>query len=234
MRLGVMPPVRILVVHAQRTLSAALGPLLERQPDLRVAGTVPSATAARAAVDTLHPDVVVIGMDLEDAEDGLELAAGLAERPGGAPGLVILSDAGDDLDAAVASVRAGAVAFVPSDAATSELVEAIRSASQGHGSIPSRLLGGVLRRLARPDPAPAPEAALFERLTDRETEILQLLVGGLDRAGIARELHLSPNTVRTHVGNILRKLEVHSTLEAVTLAYASGVRADTVEQGNGP
>ncbi len=223
-----MPKSRILLVHAQRTFSAALTSVLERDPDLRVVGAVPSRLAARAALDTLRPDVVVIGKQLEGEEDGIQLLEELTADASTAPNVVMIVEGPDRLGLAAAAVRGGAVVVVPSDSAAEDLVEAIHEAALGHGWIPPPLLGGVLRLLVRAPDDHLPHARLFERLTDREAEILQYLVAGFERARIATDLELSPNTVRTHVGNILRKLEVHSTLEAVTLAYASGMPTDKV------
>jgi len=221
-----MPVARVLLVHAQRTFLTALRQLLEREADLDVVGAVPSVTAALAALDSLAPDVVLVGMDLDVPKDGLELTTTLLDRGRDVPGIVVVGVNDHDLDGALATVRAGATVYVPSDADTDELLDGIRAAADGYGLIPPRLLGDVLRRLAASGSEDAAGQALLDRLTAREQEILHLLVAGQDRTTIARELHLSPNTVRTHVGNLLRKLEVHSTLEAVALAYTHGIRGD--------
>jgi DNA-binding NarL/FixJ family response regulator len=218
---------RILLVHGQRTFLSALRHLLESEVDLEVVGAVPSTQAARAALDTLRPHGVIVGTDLDGPRDGIELAEILARDGDEAPALVVVGVDGNDVDAAIASVRAGAVVFVPHDAGAHELLEGIRAAARGEAWMPRALLAEVLRRLAASGGAGEPPAALAG-LTDREREILELLVSGLDRVEIAERLHVSPNTVRTHVGNILRKLDVHSTLEAVALAYGHGVRGQVL------
>src|SRR5919197_1179839 len=129
------------------------------------------------------------------------------------------------LDVAVVdAVRAGASAWVIKDASFDELAGAIRGALRGESWIPPRLLTGVLSQMQ----GTQKEADEFEqrlaRLTDREHEVLRCMVAGLGRASIARQLFLSKNTIRTHMQNILAKLEVHSSLEAVALALRAGIR----------
>jgi DNA-binding NarL/FixJ family response regulator len=129
---------------------------------------------------------------------------------------------------ATEAVRAGATGFVAKDAPVDELLIAIRAALAGESWLPRQLLGGVLRLLQGGipgnSPPSRPEIGPVGRLTAREREVLALLVAGFDRSAIGARLFLSPNTVRTHVQNVLRKLEVHSSIEAVGLALRHGVR----------
>lgn len=216
-----MERIRILLVDDHRTFMAALTSLLEQEPDLDVVAGVPTCAAARAAVNTLQPDVVLVDIELGEGGSGIELIAELM-RNGASPPAVVVVTCHDDVDTTVAAVRAGARAFVPKDVSTGELTNAVRAAVRGHGAIPPRLLGDVLERLISGEQEGPPEAERFNRLTEREVEVLTLLMAGLDRRDIAEKLRLSPNTVRTHVQNILGKLEVHSTLEAVSFGYRMG------------
>jgi DNA-binding NarL/FixJ family response regulator len=126
------------------------------------------------------------------------------------------------LDQVVAVVRNGARAWLPKTVDIHHLVEVIRGVHRGHGWIPPELLGHVLRELTSAQPPAGMDA--LSGLTVRERDVLQCAVDGLTRAQAARRLCLSPNTVRTHTQNMLSKLGMHSTLEAVSLALRSGMR----------
>jgi NarL family two-component system response regulator LiaR len=112
---------------------------------------------------------------------------------------------------------------VGKSAATDELIEAFHAVLAGEARLPKRLLAPVLRALQE-----APRFNEWQErvnvLTPREQEILALLVAGRDRASIAEELVVSINTVRTHTKNILAKLDVHSSIEAVSIALRAGMR----------
>ena len=184
--------------------------------------TAGSATEAIAATERLRPDVVIVDVRIGD-DDGLQIlhrARGLRDPPG----MVVLTDEAT-VDAAVSSIRAGARAFVPRRCSTRNLLDAVAAVAGGGGWVPDDLLGGVLTELLVPAP-PTEWQALVEGLTRREREVLDLMVAGYDRPSIARQLTISLNTARTHTKNILAKLGVHSSLEAVSVALRAGVRPD--------
>lgn len=216
-----METVRVVLVDDHRAFSGALTALLSRQPDIEVAASVPSASAARAAIDTLAPDVAVIDVDLA-GESGIDLIeAVLSADPSSR---VVVLTCHDDVDTAIAAARAGALGFVAKDETAHELTTAIRRAARGEAHFPPHLLSHVLRRFSRGGADRSPDLTDVSGLTPREREVLGCMMAGLERKAIAQRLHLSPNTVRTHVRNILSKLDVHSTLEAVSLAYRAGLR----------
>ena len=105
-------------------------------------------------------------------------------------------------------------------------LSAIRGVARGESHIPNALLTPVLMALRQSTPPPNQARLRLDRLSPREDEILTLMIKGLDRHLIAEQLGLSVNTVRTHVKNILQKLEVHSSLEAVSVALLAGERPD--------
>ncbi len=164
-----------------------------------------------------HPHVALLDVGLPgQLELGIRLRAEAAELR-----LVVLTDV-DDGPLALAAVRAGATAWVQKQAASSELVAALRGVVQGEARIPPRLLGLILLDLvATGSKAPA---GPLDALSPREREVLQCMVDGLDRRQIADELLLSPNTVRTHMQNLLAKLNAHSGLEAVATGMRDGMR----------
>ncbi|WP_426573877.1 response regulator transcription factor [Aquihabitans sp. McL0605] len=182
--------------------------------------TAASAAEGIAAVERMRPDVAIVDLRL-GRDDGVQLLhrfRGLRDPPA----MVVLT-ALSTMENAIASVRAGARAFVPKGASPQDLLDAVAAVATGGGWMPHHLLGGVLTALLEPAP-PTEWQTLVDGLTPREHEVLDLMVAGYDRPSIARQLNISLNTARTHTKNILAKLGVHSSLEAVSVALRAGVR----------
>jgi DNA-binding NarL/FixJ family response regulator len=213
--------VRILVVDDQLAFAEAISVLVDAEEDLTVVASVTTPGAAEEAVRRLEPDVALIDVEVGD-DSGLELAVRLRDRQ---PHLqVLMVSCHQDPATVCAAIRAGASGYVTKECAAEDLVSAIRGLERHESWIPPRLLKSVLEELQQPASQPTLEEARIARLSRREREVLSLMVCGLDRMSIARRLFLSANTVRTHTQNVLSKLEVHSSLEAVSLAMRAGVR----------
>lgn len=178
--------------------------------------------AAITLCDRERPDLITVDLDLVD-EDGLDLLRRLRRDHPGRPAVVLTATG--TVDAAVASVRAGAAGFVPKSTSSEDLVRALNAAVEGDMWLPLPLIGPVVRLLLEPPP-PNDWEALISTLSAREREVLQLMVRGLSRRDIAGALYISLNTVRTHVKAILAKLGVHASLEAVSVALRAGMRPD--------
>jgi DNA-binding NarL/FixJ family response regulator len=210
-----MNPVRVLIIDDHRVFAEAVATRLGAEPDILVVGTASNGRESIAAVEELRPDLVLIDVELA-GEDGIEVAERLREMR---PDLVLvvvtcLSDPVRVRDA----VSLGALGWVTKDAPTDELLSAVRGAMRGESWIPPSILTGVLRELLLTRRELGEDEERLSRLTPRERHVLECLADGLDRVAIAERLYLSANTVRTHVQNILAKLQVHSSLEAVALA----------------
>jgi len=210
-----MNPVRVLIVDDHRVFADAIATRLAVEPDMMVVGIAGNGREAQMASEELRPDLVLMDVELT-GEDGIEVAERLRE---GRPDLVVvvvtcLSDPARVRDA----VRVGAFAWVTKDAPVDELLSAIRGAMRGESWIPPSILTGVLRELLVTQREVGEDEERLSRLTPRERHVLECMADGLDRIAIAERLFLSANTVRTHVQNILAKLQVHSSLEAVALA----------------
>jgi DNA-binding NarL/FixJ family response regulator len=191
-------------VDDHRVFAGALAHRLGAEPDLEVVAVATTAAAAEALAGSLLPDLAVVDVEL-GRDGGLALAARLSGLDGGP--VVVALTCQTDARTTTAAARAGARGLVAKDAPVEQLLLAIRAA------------------LAPERPSPPAEADHpLARLTGREREVLGLMVAGLDRSAIGARLFLSPNTVRTHVQNVLRKLEVHSSIEAVGLALRQGLR----------
>lgn len=207
---------RVLLIDDHTMLTEALAAALLTYSDIQ---TVWHATSEAGDLDaTIHklrPDVITVELaTVDDTATELlhRLAAGGRHRP-----LVVVT-AEDDVTHAVEAARAGADALVPKQQPIAELVTVLRGVVRGEGWYPPPLLGPVLRALREPTHAGHP----LNLLTDREQEVLLCMAEGKSGAHIADELGVAAETVRTHIRSILAKLDVHSRLEAVSIAREQG------------
>jgi two-component system nitrate/nitrite response regulator NarL len=157
-------------------------------------------------------DVALVDIGLPD-QSGLSLGRTILELH---PDVIVIAlTALNDWRVAQEAIRAGFHGYLTKDTDVPQLIDAIRVAREGHTIMPAGLARGVSgSRAARTDPA----AELADHLTERERQILELLVKGYGSAEMGRALHISTHTVRSHVQNILPKLQVHSRLEAAAFA----------------
>jgi DNA-binding NarL/FixJ family response regulator len=206
---------RVLVVHGHRLYAQGISRRIDAEPGIRTVGIASTVAAVQTAIVALGPDVVVLQMELEGGS-ALQLAARVVN--GDPPVRVVALLGADDAAAAVRAIRAGASAVVVKDSPATELVDAVFAVAKDHAWVPPHLLGAVLRELRLSIPPPNQHDKKLAGLTPREREVLDRMVVGCDRATIARELMMSVGTVRTHKRNILAKLGVHSSLQAVSVA----------------
>jgi DNA-binding NarL/FixJ family response regulator len=160
-------------------------------------------------------------MDLRLGEvSGVDLTRQITALP--SPPAVVVLTAYADIAAALDAVRAGAVGFVAKNASVEQVIGAARAAVLGGSWLPRELIRKLVAEYQ--DPVGAPQ--LIAQLTAREHQVLSLMVSGLDRNGIAAKLHQSPNTVRTHIRNVIVKLGCHSAIEAVAVGLKAGLRPE--------
>ncbi len=208
--------VRIVLVDDHAILRQGLRSVLERESDLEIVGEASSLAEALAVVDKVGPDIVLMDLKLSASSDyeGLTLCGQLSTAHPGL-GLLVLTTFLDD-QLVVRAVHAGARGYVVKDVDTTELVRAIRAVSRGESAFDSRSASAVVRSLNG-------QSSSKERLTDRELEVLRLLANGLSNIKIGERLFISPTTVKFHVSNIMRKLEVSRRAEAVYAASKQGL-----------
>ena len=219
---------RVLIVDDHQVFADALSWRLSAEPDLEVVGVATSQEAALRAIDLRRPDVVVLDVELGDHRDGLALLRTMQEDDPGPSVLVVTAH--DDAATASRAMSAGARGFVPKDTPAEDIAVVVRGVMAGETRVPPRLLTEVISYLRDTSGARNEWQERIARLTPREREILALMVSGLDRVAIANRLFLSINTVRTHNKNILAKLEVHSSLEAVSVALRAGIRPENATE----
>lgn len=207
-------PVRILIVDPQQFFCEALAAILPA-PNVDVMGWTTDELEASAMAAADPPDVVLTELELNSGS-GLSLARRL--RDGSKPVVLTRLHEGDVL---MDVVSAGAFGCLSHDIEIDALRTLVVQAADGRFAVDGVRLHEILRRsmaVRLDDPA----ASKVARLTAREREVLRLLSVGLDNDAIARQLYLSTKTVRTHVGNILRKLGVHSRADAARVALDAG------------
>jgi DNA-binding NarL/FixJ family response regulator len=145
------------------------------------------------------------------------------------PGLgIVVATGADTGEQVLEAVQVGVRGWVPKTATADALVDAIRGVAHGETRIPADLLAGVLVSISRGQRATLENVQGLRDLTGRELEVLACLVEGMSRTEIGELLHVSPNTVRTHVQSILHKLKVHSALAAVAIARRAGISGASV------
>ena len=207
--------VRVLLAVSHTLVREGLRALLERDGTVQVAGECRDVAEVLARVEADRPDVVVADVDLEGG-GGVAACAHL-KSASAAPRVIVLSDGGEEA-ALREAVESGADGYLAGTASAREVESCLRRVAGGEAYIPSGMLGSLLRDLIQRRRHEDEAVELFSRLSKREKGVLALLAAGLDNDAIARDLVISPHTARTHVQNVLRKLGVHSRLEAARLA----------------
>ena len=212
---------RVLIADDQALLRTGFRMIVGSERDLEVVGEAANGLQAVELGRSLRPDVVLMDVRMPHL-DGIEATRRLLEGGGGPTKVLILTTF--DLDEYVFdALRAGASGFLLKDAPADQLIAAIRVVAAGEAllapSVTRRLIEEFARHTVRPaDPAPA-----LGELTPREIEVLTLLARGRSNAEIAESLFLGNTTVKTHVGRILMKLDLRDRVQAVVLAYESGL-----------
>jgi DNA-binding NarL/FixJ family response regulator len=224
-----LAPVRVAVLSDQSLLRDALAARLAEEDGLEVVAVLSGLPEDGDAMAG-SPDVIVA----HRSSAGPAVSASLRGSGGaaGRPRVLLLIDQEDE-QLVVEGLRNGTSGFVSTHNSVEDLVAAIRGVADGETRIPPRLLPRVIEALQRGNREVDEASQRLALLTERERQILQLLADGRDRASIARELFISVNTVRTHVGHLLNKLGVDSHLRAVSLlltARADGGASPGVER----
>lgn len=210
----ISPTIDILIVDDHRTFAEALGVVFRLEKDFRVV-LAGNGLDAVATAERLHPDVVL--MDLEMPGMGGVEAIRRVRSASSSTRVLVLSGHDDDLAKALA-LEAGAAGFVSKFLSLDELPDLVRQVGRGDTLIAPQeaaRLGRVLRHRRHQE---ATERQRANRLTPRQTEILQLMADGVPEVEIAVKLNLAPATFRTHVQNILTRLSVHTKVQALAVA----------------
>ncbi|OPC77591.1 DNA-binding response regulator [Embleya scabrispora] len=216
-------PLRAVIADDQALVRTGFGMILSAD-GIEVVAEVADGADAVAAVRRTRPDVVLMDIRMPRM-DGIEATRRiLAERPDGADGTRVIILTTYDLDHYVyAALTAGASGFLLKDVTPEHLVAAVRLVRSGDALLAPTITRRLIERFAHRDEPPAALHRDLSDLTPRELEVLRLLATGLSNAELADRLTLSPTTIKTHIGRILNKLDLRDRVQAVVLAYESGL-----------
>ena len=220
------------IVHAdpRGIVREAVALALEAGHGISVVASTDDPRTTVLQAERTHADVVVVaGMLNGELEAICHGIRSLEPRPR----TLVLDSAGDE-DALLRAIEAGADGYLTGTSGLQGLADAVHALAREESVVPPSMLGPLLRRLIQRRRAASAAWSKLDRLTPREREVLGLLVDGLDDVRIADRLVISPETVRTHVQRILRKLEVHSRVEAIAVVaqFGSTDRLERVVEGS--
>jgi DNA-binding NarL/FixJ family response regulator len=206
--------INVLIADQERTFADALAARLEAEEDVAVVAAMHPRASGGCLFAGRQADVIVLDADLADSAAS-RLCEKLTCRD--EPPSVIMLSRSSEPERIVDAVRARAAGWVRKDQSIEYLLQVVRGTAQGETWLPPTEAGSVLRLLLNAQEQRRENDRLLDALTPRERQVLACLAEGAGRRDVAKQLHLSANTVRTHLQNLLAKLDVHSTLEAVTL-----------------
>ena len=207
--------ISVFVIDQERIFADALAARLEAEEDVEVVAAVHARTPGQCLIVGRHADVMMLDGDLPERA-AIRLCAELSGRDE-APRVILLSYS-SEAERIVDAVRAGAAGWVRKDESVEHLLRVIRGVAHGETWLPPAEAGQVLRLLLQEQTQRNDDDQVLAALTPREREVLGCLADGAGRREVAEMLHLSANTVRTHLQNLMAKLGVHSTLEAVAMS----------------
>jgi DNA-binding NarL/FixJ family response regulator len=213
--------IRIVIADDQAVVRSGFRAILEDEPDLEVVGDAEDGLAAVELARGRSVDVVLMDIRMPRL-DGLEATRRLAGPGVEHPIDVIVVTTFDVDDYVFGALRAGAAGFLLKDASPDTLTAAIRAVANGHGLIAPEVTRRLIARFAATAPDPARRHDL-ERLSERERQVLLEVAHGRSNGQIARRLFIEEATVKSHVSSILLKLGLHSRVQAVILAYETGL-----------
>jgi DNA-binding NarL/FixJ family response regulator len=212
--------IRVLICDDQPLVRAGFRTILGSKGDIEVVGEAENGADAVTLAERRHPDVILMDIRMP-VLDGVEATRRLVAAGTSARILVLTTF---DLDEYVhAAIRAGASGFLLKDVTPAKLLEAIRIVAGGDALLAPSVTRRLLERFATTLPPDEDSSDALADLTSRETEVLRLLAAGMSNAEIASELVVSEATVKTHISSVLRKLGLRDRVQAVIVAYESGL-----------
>lgn len=215
-------PIKLFMVDDLELVTEALAMWLEAKTGVWVLGRCGvDDPQLRQGIARLRPDVISVEIEPLGSAT-VEVILGLRQAWPAARILVLTAT--HDARRAVDAARAGAIAWVQKETSAADFLAILRAVARGGACYPPDQLGVVLRELVADRSRGAQVDPRLDLLTSRERGVLQCIVNGMRGSEIATELHMSANTVRTHTNRIFAKLDVHSRLEAITVARAAGMR----------
>ncbi len=211
---------RVLLADDQSMVRTGFRMILESEPDIEVVGEAANGEQATAATRRLRPDVVLMDVQMPGS-DGLEATRRITEDPDLASRVVILTTFERD-EYVFEALHAGASGFLLKNAPPEQLIDAVKVVAAGDALLAPSVTRRIIEQFSR-RPVEADVRARLESLTQREREVLVLLARGKSNSELAGELFVTEGTVKTHVSSLLAKLGLRDRVQAVVLAYESGL-----------
>ena len=211
--------IRVLIVDDHGLFRTGLRNLLEEQ-GIQVVGEAGEGAEALELVRELTPEVVLMDLNMPGMA-GVEATQRIV-RAAPLTRIVVLTISDDDTDV-MDAILAGACGYLLKDSSIHDLVRGINAAAVGESLISPQIAAKVLQRVRATSTVPRAAEIVRSELSDRELEVLRLIANGKDNAEIARELTISPKTVKNHISNILVKLQIDNRIQAAVYAVRSGL-----------
>ena len=210
--------IRVLVADDQSMVRAGFRMLLAGEEDIEVVAEASNGLEAVDKAARFHPSVILMDIRMPEL-DGLQATKRILAADNGARILILTTF---DLDEYVfEALKAGASGFVLKDDSPEQLIAAIRTVAKGEALLSPMITKRVIEKFVRISPPTPPKE--FEELSERERDVFRMMARGLSNAEIGTELYISETTVKTHVTHILQKLNLRDRVQAVVLAYQTGL-----------
>lgn len=222
--------IRLVVADDQELVRDGFCSILAREPDLEVAGQAGDGVDAIAVTARTRPDVVLLDIRMP-VMDGLQAGRRILAAAG--PPRVLMLTTFDADEYVYEALRFGASGFLLKDVRSGELVEAVRTVAAGQSLLSPAITRRLIEMFVRAGPPVPPPESPVAALTPREREVLLLIGEGLSNAEIAARLYLSEATVKTHINRLLSKLALRDRVQAVVLAYETGLITPQRQPGTG-
>jgi DNA-binding NarL/FixJ family response regulator len=212
--------IRLVVADDQELVRDGFCSILGREPDMEVVGQAGDGVEAIAATARTRPDVVLLDVRMP-VMDGLQAGRRILTAPGTTRVLMLTTFDADEY--VYEAMRFGASGFLLKDVRSGELTEAVRTVAAGQALLSPAITRRLIERFVRAGPPATPPPPAVAQLTPRERDVLLLIAQGLSNTEIAGQLYLSQATIKTHVNRLLAKLALRDRVQAVVLAYETGL-----------
>jgi len=211
-------PIKVLLVDDHKIVRQGVRAFLHTLVDIQVIAEADSGDAAISAAEQYQPDVVLMDLEMPGELDGITATRQIRKTRPQTQVIVVTSHHQDEY--IFPAVRAGAISYLLKDVEPDELAEAIRKAAHGEAVLDSRVASRIVQELQgmhQDDVNP------FTELTEREFDVLRLIAAGKSNAEIAETLVIGESTVKTHIGNLLKKLHLDDRTQAAVYAWQEGI-----------